>query len=151
MAELFLPLQAVLTAEYADDYPLRVLGRYAKEIEQMDREAERLTPGVRLLVACKDIFARFEFLPTDTLLRRLRERREEPWADYKNGKPLNAEGLASLLREYDIKPKRNAAQTVRGYHKADFGDAWTRYAGGPPPSLKNPSKPSTPSTPERKT
>jgi hypothetical protein len=156
MADLLLPLQAVLVAEYgASSYPLNLLERYAAGLDRMDREIEHLSPGVRLLAALRDIFARKrvgspegwpEYLSTGQLLAELAQRKEEPWGNWKSGKPLNDEGLAALLREYDIKPKRNRQQTCRGYYCTDLRDAWARYLSLPRSLLPDPSSPSSPST-----
>ena len=61
--------------------------------------------------------------------------------------------LGALLREYDIRsanirfPDRHQA---KGYRRADFTDAWTRYCPGPrtdPTGGPEPSQPSQPSPP----
>lgn len=137
MAELLLPLQSLLVTEFGEEesYPLTVFKKYAEGMEDMDREVQRLSPGVRLLTACKKIVEeqlkkkekKLSFVSTTWLIDRLCERTDEPWADYKFGKPINPENLAGLFSEYGIKPKRNKEQTKRGYDIKDFHDAWDRY------------------------
>jgi hypothetical protein len=65
---------------------------------------------------------------TDALLRELRNLDESPWGDW-YGKPLEARDLAKLLKSYGIRSAkvRIGEKSVRGYHRADFGDAWRRY------------------------
>ncbi|MSQ94326.1 MAG: DUF3631 domain-containing protein [Gemmataceae bacterium] len=137
MAELLMPLQAVL--EVADKKRLPILQEYAELLDAKDREAERMSPGVRLLTACKEIFARVKptakdgrFLKTPDLIVKLVERSEEPWARLSHGEQINAETLARLLRPYGIKPDRSKDQKHRGYFANDFQEAWDRY------TLKNP-------------
>jgi hypothetical protein len=93
---------------------------------------ERL--GIRLLDDMRTIFDRDERLPTKTILERLRNLDEAPWADLENNKPLNDRGLASRLRAYSIKRHviRVGSTQYKGYRREDFVDAWRRYL--PPPS-----------------
>jgi len=48
-------------------------------------------------------------------------------------KPLTDRGLASRLKQYDIKSKtvRIGDATAKGYEAADFYDAWDRYCPSP--------------------
>jgi hypothetical protein len=143
MAELLLPLQAVLSVAakqwrkrsgLATSYlPYEMLKAYAWGLEELEEEIERQSPGIRLLAACRDIFTDYSFLGTESLLVGLSNRAGEPWATWDKGKPLSAKGLSTLLREFDIRPTRNKDQTCRGYDKADFEDAWARYLPDPPP------------------
>lgn len=49
---------------------------------------------------------------------------KKPWDTFCKGKPLNAHGLAQLLKPFDIKPKpirvRGAGSQLKGYKKEDF-------------------------------
>jgi hypothetical protein len=55
-----------------------------------------------------------------------------PWAEWKAGKPLSANGLARLLAPFGIAPAtiRTAAGTPKGYQFAQFEDAFARYLPG---------------------
>ncbi len=135
LAELLLPLQAVLTL--VDKRALEFLWQYAREIDQA--EQDRVTPGVLLLMACFEIFGKRDFQPTAFLLESLNQRLEEPWHRWNHGRELSPEGLARLIKPFGIKPSRiqrkigaGKVQTTRGYHRHDFIDAWARYL--PPPS-----------------
>jgi hypothetical protein len=152
MAELLLPLQAVLTLAAQDGNgagdgpfdnfktvhlarrPLVLLHRYAEQLEEQERESERLSPGVRLLAACRDVLARDSFLPTLTLLSSLHSRQEERWHRFDKGQPLSGEGLAALLEPFGIRPRHDQKRTKRGYWRADFEDAWKRYLLEPAPA-----------------
>jgi hypothetical protein len=152
LAELLLPLQAVLTVL---DQPeaLEVLADYAGGIEGMGREAEAKSESVRLLAALRDIFARSgqDHLGTDRLLSELVQRCEEDWdwGACNNGRPITRERMSNLLEEYDIKPRKDyqrrtaSGNPPRGYFACDFRDAWRRWL---PTTGEIPSIPSIPST-----
>jgi hypothetical protein len=84
--------------------------------------------GVRLLSDLRDVFDADEVLSTQLILTKLHRLDESRWGDW-YGKPLDARGLAKLVKPYGIKPKvvRVGEATPRGYHREDFHDAWSRY------------------------
>jgi hypothetical protein len=145
LAELLLPLQAVVTlcGNAKVQYPQyenlsSTLERYALDLEATNRQIDLQTVGVRLLNACRQIFQTRDtkkkgeedrdFISTHELLQELISREEEPWAEFNNsGKPINAEKLSTLLREYEIEHSRGGKNRRRGYHRKDFLDAWNRY------------------------
>src|SRR5262249_49410145 len=135
MAELLLPLQAVLQVVGGGDR-LELLESYAHSLDERDQQAEMQTPGGRLLVSCKDIYAnnakaflktqKWEpgFIPTTALIQKLVNRTEEPWASWNRGRQITSEALAYLLRPYGIKSKRDRAKKNRGFYACDFKEAW---------------------------
>jgi hypothetical protein len=66
---------------------------------------------------------------TDDLVKALNKLDDAPWAEIKNGHPLDSRELAKGLRKYDIhnKPVRIAGVVVSSYTAESFWDAWTRY------------------------
>lgn len=92
------------------------------------------------LQALADLAAIFEahawpdLIETTTLINDLVQMAERPWADYRHGKPLNAHGLARLLRGFEVVPTgkvRMGARTTRGYRLAgSLLDAFLRYVPG---------------------
>ncbi len=86
--------------------------------------------GVRLLADIRDIFERRAVDPitSATLVDDLHEIEEAPWSEW-YGKPISARGVAKILARYDIAPKpfRFGEQTLRGYKRASFEDAWARF------------------------
>ena len=85
---------------------------------------------VRLLADCRTAFRTDTALPTATLLERLKADPEAPWVDYgPNG--LTAMRLGVILREYEIRSATirfpGPVGQAKGYHRADFTDAWARY------------------------
>lgn len=89
--------------------------------------------GIRLLGDIRAVFGEREVLATESILSSLQMLDESNWSDIK-GKPLNDRGLASRLRQYEIKPRvvRLGTGTARGYLRSDFVDAWRRYLPQPP-------------------
>jgi hypothetical protein len=98
-------------------------------------ESKQSTPslGVLLLQDLRVIFGDTDALATETILERLKKLDESPWDDLR-GKPLNARGLATRLRAYEVRSKtvRIGDSTPRGYAREDLWDAWQRYLGTPP-------------------
>jgi hypothetical protein len=101
--------------------------------------------GVTLLRDIRAVFDqdRSDRLMTDQLLKALNDLEESPWAAIKkDGKSLDARGLAQRVGRYDIKSRniRDAGgKVLKGYMREDFIDAWARYLPaeddglGPPP------------------
>ena len=91
-------------------------------------DAESL--GVRLLRDIRDVFddKSSDRLPTRKLLEALHAMEEAPWGSLR-GEPLDARGLARLLKPYSVKPEklREGDDTFRGYRRTSFEDAWVRY------------------------
>jgi hypothetical protein len=94
--------------------------------------AEDATAGERLLV---DLLAVFrvgaEVVPamsTETILARLHAIDEAPWRDW-YGRPLDARGLARLLKPYGVRSGtvRIGGETAKGYRREDLWDPWMRY------------------------
>lgn len=88
--------------------------------------------GVRLLGDMKLIFGGRDSMSTEEILIALRNMTEAPWSDIR-GKPIDSRILAKKLSPYSIRPTtiRTGPNTPKGYLKADFIDAWTRYLPSP--------------------
>jgi hypothetical protein len=55
---------------------------------------------------------------------------EAPWCNLRGGKGIDANGIASRLKGYEIKPgtvKLSDGSTFKGYKAEAFADAWSRY------------------------
>jgi hypothetical protein len=177
MAELLTPLQATLRVMEELAHPVeregskgsegfsRVLGRsletllkYARGVEEHERELDSQSTGVKLLAACREIFATgkldqmrkgpWKYLSADSLIQCLVARKDESWATCRPGeRPITREALAVLLRPYGIRSEWNEGRTGKVYYAARFREAWERYL---PPPPENPSNPSDPFNPSRK-
>ncbi len=80
-------------------------------------------------------------MATETILDKLHALEDAPWGDLR-GKPLDARGLASRLRKYELSSKTirlDADHTAKGYRREDLADLWSRYL---PPLPILPSHPS---------
>lgn len=68
-----------------------------------------------------------------TLLEQLKAMDDAPWVTYGYGRGLSAHSLGRLLEPYEIHSKtvRVAQRTPRGFQRAQFEDAWTRWLAAP--------------------
>jgi hypothetical protein len=111
-------------------------------------EAAATSDRLRLLADCHTAFGDADALPTGVLLDALRADPEAPWADH-GPAGLTAMRLGAMLREFDIRSDtiRFAAPIgqAKGYRRADFTDAWTRYT--PTPDTSGPGEPYQPYQP----
>jgi len=128
-ADVWEPLLAVAEL-VGGDWPRRAR-RAAKALVEVAKEVEP-SFGILLLTHLKTVFGDADRLATEIILKGLHKIEEAPWGDMK-GKPLDSRGLARLLRQYGLKSRtvRIGPATLRGYERADFADAWSRYL---PPS-----------------
>jgi len=91
-------------------------------------------------------------LPIERLLERLNAVPEAPWAD-RGPAGLTGRRLGILLADYGISSHNSRfpdGTQRKGYTRADFTDAWTRYCPhdlDPPEDAWYPSQPSQPQIP----
>jgi Protein of unknown function (DUF3631) len=106
--------------------------RVAAVADVADSKAGSPSIGVLLLRDIKNVFEKRQVdrIATETVLTDLKGMEESPWAVIRRGEPLNARGLAQRLGKYGIEPSylRIGDETARGYTRAQFADAWARYA-----------------------
>jgi Protein of unknown function (DUF3631) len=93
-----------------------------------DKDTEPSSKTELLLRDIKHTFKDHK-IKTEGLLNLLHGIEDAPWATYSYGKPLDARGLARLLKPHGIRPKtiRFGPEEAKGYYKADFAEAWERY------------------------
>lgn len=127
-ADTWEPLFAV--AELAGGYwPDRTRDAVlALEAETAESAIDQASDRVRLLTDVHTAFADLTAIPTNLLLRRLREDPEAPWGEY-GPTGLTARKLGVLLTEYGIRSAtiRFTEGQAKGYQRADFLDPWSRY------------------------
>ncbi len=89
---------------------------------------------VTLLADIRAIFGerRTDRLPSAELVEALVAIEGHPWAEWKAGKAITANGLARLLAPFQIKPGtiRTSNGTPKGYQLTQFEDAFARYLPG---------------------
>jgi len=58
---------------------------------------------------------------------------DRPWPECRHGKPINQNWLARRLKDFGIRPGnvKIGGQVPKGYHVADFEDAFSRYLPKP--------------------
>ncbi|MGE0218416.1 DUF3631 domain-containing protein [Mycolicibacterium sp.] len=121
------------------------LARAAAIADVTDKPGEKESQGVLLLSDIRGIFLANNLyasngqpaMKTPMLLKDLAMIPESPWKDVRRGGlQLDAVGLATRLRPYGIKShdirwgsegSKGADTVSKGYYRADFEDAWTRY------------------------
>lgn len=135
LAELLLPLQAVLTV-IRDEQAIEELRAYADDVEAHAKASIQEPDELRLLRACREVFNGTPFMRTPDLIAKLCQRQEEPWASYLHGEPITPHKLGHMLSGYGIKSGHSKDKTQRGYERRAFSDAWTRYV---PESASDPS------------
>ena len=118
--------------------------------KQLHAEQEDEDQLALLLDDIRKIFDKLgkDRITSATLVKRLALYEDRPWGDWNGSNPLSERQLARLLKPIRIKPKtiRVGAGTKRGYLRATFGDAFSRYlppdpqqAQQPPQDGENPS------------
>jgi hypothetical protein len=75
------------------------------------------------------VFGDAQALWTTTIIERLADLDEAPWADY-YGQRVTDRAIAKLLRPYGVRSRtvRLGADTRKGYQREDLTDAWQRYS-----------------------
>lgn len=111
--------------------------------ERLEKAAGTLAPddtdaegrGVRLLADVRTIFndRKAAKLASVDLCDTLAADATGPWADYKHGKPIGQGQLARSLKPFGIIPGtvRIGNATPKGYERAAFAEAWSRYLPAP--------------------
>ena len=124
-ADLWEALLAVADAAGGDWPNAARVAAVALVADAKDREPSL---GIRLLADLRTVFGEAEAISTERILFALHSLKEAPWNDLK-GKPLNERGLATRLRQYEVKPKvvRIGEATPHGYTREALNDAWERY------------------------
>ena len=93
-------------------------------------------PGLMLLADIKAVIAGWltDGVPSATIVDRLVELEGRPWAEWRRGKPITTNGLAKLLKPFEIKPtvRREGSNVFRGYLTRHFDDAFARYLPSDP-------------------
>jgi hypothetical protein len=130
------PLLAIADAAGAE-WP--TLARTALVVLAGEAEGDDDELGVRLLADVRTIFELLQKtdgeVTTKAILEELYAREESPWKKLPKGDPLDARGLARLLKPFSVRPKevRVGDVVLRGYRVSDFSDPFERYL--PPRTL----------------
>lgn len=127
------PLLAIADASGGDHWP-RLARTVAVALSGgVEDDGGDDSRGVQLLADLRRCFMKGnrDSYASEELLRYLHGIDEAPWATFtKAGKPMTFRHLAGMLRPYKILPRSvrlSATDTPKGYHVADFADAFSRY------------------------
>jgi hypothetical protein len=111
-------------------------------------EARDDTARLQLLGDLRELFGggeeKHDWLATKAILAHLNGLEERPWSTWSKEKPLNPQGLRSLLEPFAVYSSHNHEKTMRGYKHDALRDAWSRYLpddplypeGGIDPSIR---------------
>jgi hypothetical protein len=92
--------------------------------------AEEDTIATKLLTDIREVFpAKEEKIRSGELVSRLKNLENSPWSGWNDGKGLSTNGLARLLRPFEIYPRqqRYGDETFKGYAREWFDEASERY------------------------
>jgi hypothetical protein len=95
-------------------------------------EDRRASLGVRLLADLRTLFGNSDAMHAETIVDRLTIGdgldADAPWGEL-HGKPLSKRVLASMLKKYDVAPRkvRVGDAVLQGYRREDLWDVWVRY------------------------
>jgi hypothetical protein len=85
-----------------------------------------------LLADIRDVFteAGADRMESRVLVTALAAKDDRPWAEWRNGKSITVNQIATILEPFGIHPKtiRFRDRTAKGYLFADLEDAFARYA-----------------------
>jgi putative DNA primase/helicase len=130
-ADNWRPLLAIADAA-GGEWPARA--RRAMQCIAAAAGADDQSARVTLLADIRAIFAEAatDRLPSAGLVEALVAIEGRPWAEWKAGKPITANGLARLLAPFGVKPStiRTNDVTPKGYQLTQFEDAFARYLPG---------------------
>jgi putative DNA primase/helicase len=103
----------------------------AAALKLSDDASEAVSTGSELLADIKHVFEsrQVDKIKTADLIAALTADEEGSWATYNRGKDITPRQLAKLLAAYGIRSRtvRFGPHTPKGYHLAQFADAFARY------------------------
>ena len=146
-AEVWEPLLAI--AELADrEQPQGWANRAGAAAVKLagGRDLDDEARGVVALGAIRDVFGEGEALHTSMIVEKLNDNEQLPFAGYRKGAGIDANGLARLLKPFSIRPHpiQIGGAQARGYNREQFRDPWARYCDEPGVSDVDGSKRATP-------
>jgi hypothetical protein len=103
----------------------------ALKVVCMATKAEDGSIGITLLADIRGVFNehKTDTIPSAILAGCLSKIEGRAWAEWNHGKEITANNLARQLGKFHIYPQsiRIGDKTPKGYRRADFEDAWSRY------------------------
>ena len=139
--DIVVPLLSI--ADHAGgEWPARARAALLAVFRQRNATDAATETGALLLRDIRDLFLGTSALrmPSAEIAASLGKMEERPWAEWRQGKPITAPQLANALRPFGIRPGtiRQGTETVKGYYRDAFGEAWARYLTPDTPSSPHP-------------
>jgi hypothetical protein len=136
--EIIAPLLAVADiagGSWPTDARAAIVAIMSSRAEEDDAISTLVLSDIRELFEAENA----DKLTTKQILDCLNGLAERPWPTWNKGRPLNEHNLGRLLRPFEIKSRtiRLADGTPKGYVRADFVDAWSRYLASEQPFPPN--------------
>jgi putative DNA primase/helicase len=129
MQDNFTPLWRIAAA-LGEPWPDRLAAAYATQAMAEDEDAE--PAGIMMLRDIADIFAssRADRIATSEIVGDLMVMEERPWADWRHGKPINAQSVAKQMKPFGVKVRvlKVNGSSARVYLRSDVEAAAARYA-----------------------
>jgi len=124
------------------DWPDRTRKAMLDLEEISDEDSIRQT----LLRDIKEIFVGLDKISSKVLIEKLIKVEDHPWSEWRKGKSITQNGLARLLKPFNILSKtiRTGDGTAKGYTLEQFIDPFKRYLPSTPPVQSvTPSQPTS--------
>jgi hypothetical protein len=125
------PLVAVADAAGGRWPELARIAAVAMAAEAAGADAD-VSAVTRLLADMRTVLGDAHAMHGTVILAKLAGLEGSPWADWSYGRALNARQMADMLRPFGACPRDvklpGDTSPRKGYYRADFRDAWTRYA-----------------------
>ncbi|MFU8863391.1 MAG: DUF3631 domain-containing protein [Rhodobacterales bacterium] len=129
MQDNFTPLWRIATVLGAP-WPDRLAAAYAAQAMADDDDAE--PAGIMMLRDIAELFAsrRADRISTSEIVGDLIVMEERPWADWRHGRPINAQSVAKLMKPFGVKVRvlKLNGSSARVYLRSDVEAAAARYA-----------------------
>lgn len=109
----------------------------AVQLSESEEDEDNTSPSTRLLSSIQDIFeiTGEERISTEDLLKNLYQIEDGMWLDWYRGNPITPRQVARHLKPFGITPKKMRIHndSIRGYEREQFKDAFSRYLNGTVP------------------
>jgi putative DNA primase/helicase len=114
------------------------LAREAAETFTHAESDDSDAPAELLLADLQTLFFKekgVERLASKEICEALADLEDRPWGEWQAGKPITTNGLARMLKGFEVRPKTIKlanGSTSKGYLLSDFEDSFSRYPAKPP-------------------
>lgn len=129
MQDNFTPLWRIAAA-LGEPWPDRLAAAYATQAMAEDEDAE--PAGVMMLRDIAELFAscKADRITTSEIVGDLIVMEERPWAEWRHGKPINAQSVAKHMKPFSVKAKvlKLNGSSARVYLRSEVEAAAARYA-----------------------